>query len=181
MSLTTATLIPGLLLFAFGTLLLIGGRSAGTFCKALPRSPAAAVVLFGGAAAWFLFDLAHISNADLIVFSSPTPLVVGFGLLAVLSFKYAPDFLAVRGLAALALLAASPLLTAGFMNFAHWQINFYKVAVYVAIVLGIWLGAQPWRLRDFLNWLFARPGRPMGLGGLFAGYGLLLVVVAFTY
>jgi hypothetical protein len=181
MSLATATLIPGLLLFALGTLLLIGGASAGGFLKALPRSTAAAVVFFGGAAAWFLVNLAHISKADLIVFDNPRPLVIGFGVLALLSFKFAPDFLAVRGLAALVLLGASPLLAAGFMNFAHWQINFYKIAVYVAIALAIWLGAQPWRLRDFLNWLFARPTRPQALGGLLAGYGLLLVVVAFTY
>ncbi len=181
LTLTTATLIPGLLLFALGTLLLIGGAAAGAYLKALPRSPVAAVVFFGGAAAWFLNNVAHISKADLIVFDSPTPLVVGFGVLAALSFKFAPDFLAVRGLAALALLGASPLLAAGFMNFEHWQIHFYKVAVYVAITLAIWLGAQPWRLRDFFNWLFARPARSSALGGALAGYGLLLVIVAFTY
>jgi hypothetical protein len=43
------------------------------------------------------------------------------------------------------------------------------------------LGAQPWRLRDFFGWLFARPGRARSLGGALAGYGLLLAIVAFTY
>jgi hypothetical protein len=50
--------------------------------------------------------------------------------------------------------------------------------VYVAIALAIWLGAQPWRLRDFLGWLFARPARSRGLGALFLAYGLVLCVAA---
>jgi hypothetical protein len=53
--------------------------------------------------------------------------------------------------------------------------------VYVAIALAIWLGAQPWRMRDFLTWLFARSQRTQLVGGVLAGYGLLLAIVAFTY
>jgi hypothetical protein len=53
-------------------------------------------------------------------------------------------------------------------------------AVYLAIALAIWLGAQPYRLRDFLTWLFARPGRSRALGVLFAAYGLVLCGAAFT-
>ena len=54
-------------------------------------------------------------------------------------------------------------------------------AVYVALGLAIWLGAQPYRLRDFFSWLFARPGRARGVGGALAGYGLILCGVAFSY
>jgi hypothetical protein len=51
--------------------------------------------------------------------------------------------------------------------------------VYVAISLAIWLGAQPWRLRDFLNWLFAKEGRSRGFGGFLVAYGALLCGVSF--
>ena len=50
-----------------------------------------------------------------------------------------------------------------------------------AIVAAILLGGYPYRLRDFFGWLFARPGRPRALGALFASYGLLLSILAFTY
>jgi hypothetical protein len=53
--------------------------------------------------------------------------------------------------------------------------------VYVGIAAAIWLGAQPWRMRDWLNWLFIVPGRAKIAGGIAAGYGLLLCGVAFTY
>jgi hypothetical protein len=54
-------------------------------------------------------------------------------------------------------------------------------AVKLRSALAIWLGAQPWRMRDFLTWLFARPGRPRSIGGLVTVYGLVLAIVAFTY
>jgi hypothetical protein len=39
----------------------------------------------------------------------------------------------------------------------------------------------PYRLRDFFQWLFARPARARTLGGGLLAYGLLLIVVAFSY
>jgi hypothetical protein len=52
--------------------------------------------------------------------------------------------------------------------------------VYLCIAIAIWLGAQPWRLRDFLSWVFARQARSRGLGALFVAYGAVLVAAAFT-
>jgi hypothetical protein len=179
MSLTVATLIPGLILLALGVPLVVGHSGFASALKAFPRSTAAAYVFFGGGAAWFLYAIWHLSPADFGDYRKL--LFAAFTLIAVLSFKCAPDFLAVRGGCVLVLMGAMPLLDAGYMNFDHWQINFYKVLVYVGITLAIWLGAQPWRLRDFLAWLFARPGRARGIGGALAGYGLLLSLVAFTY
>jgi hypothetical protein len=36
-------------------------------------------------------------------------------------------------------------------------------------------------MRDFITWLFARPGRARGVGSVIAAYGLVLTGVAFTY
>lgn len=179
MSLTLATLLPGLILLALGVPLLVGHSGFAAVLKAFPRSSTAASVFFGGGAAWFLYVIWHLSPADFGDYRKL--LFAAFAIIAALSFKCVPDFLSVRGLCVLVLMAAMPLLDAGYMNFDHWQINFYKVFVYVCITLAIWLGAQPWRLRDFLGWLFARPGRSRKLGGALAGYGLLLTAVAFTY
>ena len=179
MSLTVATLIPGLLLLALGVPLLLNHPGWAAILKSFPRSRPAAYVFFGSGAAWFLYGIWHLSPADFGEYR--TYLFIGFAAVAVLSFKCVPDFLAVRGLATLILMGAMPLLDAGFMNFEHTQIFLYKIAVYVGIAAAIWLGAQPWRLRDFFAWLFARPARTRGVGGALAGYGLLLAIVAFTY
>lgn len=179
MSLTLATLIPGLLLLALGVPLLLNHSGFAAMLKAFPRSPAAAYLFFGVGAAWFLHAIWHLSAADFGEYR--VYLFIGFLLIAVLSFKCVPDFLAVRGLATIVLMGAMPLLDAGFMNFEHGQIVLYKIAVYLAILAAVWLGAQPWRLRDFFGWLFAQPGRARGVGGALAAYGAVLAIVAFTY
>jgi len=54
-------------------------------------------------------------------------------------------------------------------------------AVYAGIVVAIYLGAVPFRLRDFLGWVFNRPVRSRIVGGTLAAYGFLLAAIAFTY
>jgi hypothetical protein len=179
MSLLLATLIPGLLLLALGVPLLLANPGFIAALKALPRSVAAAYVIFGGAAAWFLYNIWHLSMADFGDYR--VPLFFAFAAIAALAFKCVPDFLAVRGMCVIVLLGAWPVLMAGYMVWNYPQIYFLKVFVYLCIVLAIWLGTQPWRLRDFFEWLFARSGRTRGAGGLLAAYGLLLAIIAFTY
>jgi hypothetical protein len=179
MSLLLATLLPGLALIALGLPLLLNSSRVVAGLKALPRSTSAAYVLFGVGAAWFLWNVWHLSAADFGEYR--TLLTIGFLAVAVLAFKCVPDFLAVRGLCVLMLLAASPLLMAGYMNYGHPAIYLYKVLVYVGIVLAIWLGASPFRLRDFFEWLFARASRTRAFGALALSYGVLLGIVAFTY
>lgn len=179
MSLTVATLIPGLLLLALGLPLCLNHPGWGAALRAFPRSTTAAYVFFGAGAAWFLHGIWNLSPADFGEYRGW--LFVGFLAVAVLSFKSVPDFLAVRGLCTLILMGAMPLLDAAYMEYGKPQRLLMVTLVYVAIASAIWLGAQPWRMRDFLAWLFAQPGRVRGVGGALAGYGVLLAVVAFTY
>lgn len=181
MSLTLATLIPGLLFIALGGALLTNNSGVISLLKGLPRSAGATYVFFGIGAAGFLYRVWHLSPAD---FGDHRGLLfIGFAAIAVLSFYCVPDFLAVRGLCVLVLVGAMPLLDAAYMEYDHPQRLFMVTPVFVALALAIWLGAQPWRLRDFFEWLF-RPGsgsRARGVGGALFTYGLLLAVVAFTY
>lgn len=181
MSLLLATLLPGLFLAVLGVLLLLNLPVVISTLKALPRSPAATLVLFGGGVLWFLARVATMAEADRILGSSNTPWVIGFAVLGVLAFKYAPDFLAVRGLSILILLAATPLLGAAFMEYGQPQRLFMVTLVYIAIAAAIYLAAVPYRLRDFFQWLFAAPGRARALGTGLLVYGLVLSAVAFTY
>ncbi len=179
MSLALATLLPGLLLLALGApLLLFAGGSAPAY-KAFPRSPAATWICFGAGSVWFLYIIWHLSPADFGDYRQL--LFVFFAILAALAFKCVPDFLAVRGACVLVLLGAMPLLDAAYMHYDRPQRLCLVSAVYVAIAAALWLGAQPYRLRDFLDWLFARPGRSRRLGGALAAYGLLLCGVALSY
>jgi hypothetical protein len=179
MTLLVATLIPGVFLLLIGLPLLAANAGVIAALKSFPRSATATWLCFGTGSAWFLYNIWTLSPADFGDYH--LPLFIAFAFIAALAFRCVPDFLAVRGLAILMLLAAMPLLMAGYMKFDHPQIYLQKGVIFVGIVLAIWLGAQPWRMRDFLQWLFARTERTRTVGGLLAAYGVLLAVVAFTY
>ncbi|WP_414664610.1 hypothetical protein [Horticoccus sp. 23ND18S-11] len=179
MSLTLATLIPGLLLILLGVPLVLNHSGYTAMLKAFPRSTAAAYLFFGAGAAWFLYAIWNLSPADFGEYR--TYLFIGFLIVAVLSFKCVPDFLAVRGLAAVVLMGAMPLLQAAYMEYDKPQRLLMVSIVYLALSGAIVLGAQPWRLRDFFSWLFAQPSRARGIGGALAAYGVVLSIVAFTY
>jgi hypothetical protein len=181
MSLFVATLLPGLLLAALGGLLCWNGAPVAANARALPRSTRAAWILFGGAALGFLWRLSRTGEADLIFFQTPAPVMIAFGALAVLAFIYTPDFLAVRGLAVLMLLAAEPLLAAAYMEWSHPQRLLMVTAVYLGLAASLYLAAYPFRLRDFFEWLFRTPGRARLIGAVILAYGVATSAAAFTY
>ena len=179
MSLLLATLIPGLMLIAAGALLLWNAPVVGATARAFPRSRRAAWVLFGAGAAWFLYIVAHLTEADFGNYK--VVLLIVFTAIAVLSFKHVPDFLAVRGLAVLILLAAGSFLSAAFMKFQYPQRLLMVTLVYAGIIASLFLAGYPYRLRDFFDWLFARPERARTVGAICGVYGLILAIVSFTY
>ena len=179
--LALATLIPGLFLVLLGAVFCWNGSVVAEKAKALPRSRGLSWVLFIIAAGWFIFRVSKLSEADLIFFQKPTFVMLGFGILAILSIIYTPDFLAVRALAILMLVAAEPLLGAAYMEWTHPQRLLMVTAVYVGITAALYLAAYPFRLRDFFEWLFRTAKRPRVLGAVLLGYGLVTTAAAFTY
>jgi hypothetical protein len=179
MSLFLATLLVGLALLLLGAVLAADTSFVRAALRAFPRSQTAAYLLFGGAAAWFLSRVAVLSEADFGQFRNQ--LFIGFAVVAVLAFFYVKEFLAVRGLAALVLLAAGPLLASAFGLYEVPARLLMVSAVYLALTAALVIGAQPWRLRDAIEWLQRVPGRARLVGSALAAYGVLLVGVAFTY
>jgi len=178
MSLFAASILPGIVLLVLGLPLAMDVSGVKAAIRAFPRSNSVGYVVFSAAAAWFLYNILHLSNADFGEYRYL--LFIGFALVAILAFRSVPDFLGVRGVCALILIGATPFLDAAYMQYDRPARLFMVSLVYVALALSIWLGAQPWRLRDFFAWLFARPARSRILGGLFVAYGIVLCGAAFS-
>lgn len=177
MSLFQATLATGIFLILFGAHFLWHGMASEKGAKAFPRSTTAACILMGAATAWFLYKVMHLGPADFGQYKKL--LFILFLVVAAGSFYFVPDFLAVRGLAALTLLTASALLSASYMHFGPALI--LKVFVYIFIVVALILGSTPYKLRNFLEWLYKSEMRPKIFGGIFAVYGLVLTGISFSY
>ncbi|TVP81788.1 MAG: hypothetical protein EA353_01170 [Puniceicoccaceae bacterium] len=178
MTLFQATLFTGIFLLAFGGHFLWHGMRSAKSVQAFPRSQTATVLLLGTATAWFLYMITQLGPADFGDYKHL--LFVLFLVVAIGSFFYVPDFLAVRGLAALMLLTAGALLDAAYMELPTARL-FLVSFVYFAIIIALILGANPYKMRDFLEWLYKKEPRPRIFGGLFAAYGLLLLGVALSY
>ena len=180
MSLTAATLVTSILFLVMGLALSIPSTAVLSMLKGFPRSTPASFVLLGAGTLGFLYRVAHLSPADFGDYRNF--LLFAFATLAVLALFLVPDFLAVRGLAVCVLVGAMPLLDAAYMEYGHPQRLFMVTPIYlIALPAAIWLGAQPWRMRDFLEWLL-RPGpRARVLGGVLLAYAIVLGAVAFTY
>ncbi len=178
MSLFTATLIPGLVLLAAGAFLFLMREKVEKLATKSLRSMPAAIFTMGLGGGWFLYHVAQLGEADFGNYR--TLLLVFFLGVGLLSFFHVRDFLAVRGAAILWLLIAKVLLDAAFMQPQTSRLLLVGL-VYIGILLALYLGTVPFRLRDFFDWLFGRESRVKFFGSLFAGYGLVLCLVSFTY
>jgi len=174
-----ATLLPGVVLLVAGLLLLWNPPFLEKQAMRFLRSKPAAIVTFGSGTLWFLYHLSNLGMADFGAYR--LPLMVLFGATGVAAFFYVEDFLPVRGLAVLALLSSAVLLNAAYMRYDEPQRLFMVGFVYVMILVALYLGALPYRLRDFFEWLWKGSGKARVLGLVLGGYGLLLTCVAFTY
>jgi hypothetical protein len=86
------------------------------------------------------------------------PMLLAIVIGAVLAWKYVEEFLAVRAIGMLALLAAEPLLEAAFMRHETSRLLLVLLA-YVWIINGLFWVGMPWVLRDQIAWLTAKMQR----------------------
>jgi hypothetical protein len=175
MTLSTAYLLTGAAFVVPGAALASGAAPAYSALRAFPRSLPAAVVFFGGAAAWFLWGINNLSESDLAGF--PRGLMLGiFGATALLSFKFLRDLLAVRGLGILLLLSARALLDIGYMQ--QPKNLLLSSLAYLFVVLGLLWGVSPHRFRDWLGWILERRTRALVSGIVFLALGAANVLAA---
>lgn len=164
--------IVGLALLGSHLYALLQAGSCQKWLKSFPRSRAAGTVLVLIAGLWSfvlidtmdLGEFSHLRNVMLIAVAAGT----------FLAWRYVEEFLAVRALGMLALLAADPLLEAAFLRPEESRLLLVVLA-YAWIVLGLFWVGMPWVLRDQISWLIGNKGRfkAASLGGIV--YGALLV------
>ncbi|MGB8169561.1 MAG: hypothetical protein WCF18_18820, partial [Chthoniobacteraceae bacterium] len=173
-----ALIITGLWLIALHALALVKIKAVQEWLRVFPRSKSMGTVLLVAATAWSWW---LINTIDLGEFSNwRDRLKVIIPVAAVLTYLYADEFLAVRSLGMLVLLAAEPLLEAAFMRPEVTRL-FLVTLVYVWIGFALfWIG-MPYTLRDQINWVIGSETR--WRAAVYAGlaYGALLLVLPATY
>ncbi len=167
-SLRSAGLITGLLLLLAGMLGLVMPDSVRKFLIGLPRSRSVGLALLVVAALWSFWLLATMEMGEFSSFRQP--LLIGLPIGFFLVLRFVDEFLAVRALGILCLLAAEPMLDAAFLRHETSRL-LITVFAYLLIVLGLLWVTMPYLLRDQINWVTRGASRWRSLSAIVLLYG----------
>src|SRR6266568_180549 len=142
-----------------------------------PRSSVAGVVLLTICLAWTFWLVATIQMGEFSSFRRPLFIALPIGY--VLALRFVDEFLAVRALGILCLLAAEPLLDAAFLRYETSRL-LVTVFAYVLVVAGLFWVMIPYLLRDQINWSAQSTPRWRTLHAVCFVYGAAILAFAFT-
>lgn len=178
-SLSLFTLLTAVVLLVVGLPLAVQPRRFEPLVRAFPRHRATAVatLLLGGG--WFLWEVLQLGPSD---FGNYRHLLFAlFAATLVASLFYVRDFLAVRGVAILTLMAAHVGLQSAYGLYEIPARLFLVSILYLLIVAALYFGTVPYRMRDCIRFLYADLWRMRLFGSVFSAAGLGLLVCIALY
>src|ERR1700681_1643220 len=177
LSLQTVGLIAGSLLILLSLPGILKPSLVQNWARRLPRSRMGGSVFLAGALVWSFWLLATMEMGEFSSFRRPLLIALPIGYVLVL--RFVDEFLAVRALGILCLLAAEPLLEAAFFRYETSRL-FVTVFAYLLIVAGLFWVTMPYLLRDQINWSAGSNARWRLLQGIALCYGVVILALAIT-
>ncbi|MFV0336904.1 MAG: hypothetical protein ACK5LK_01495 [Chthoniobacterales bacterium] len=171
-------LIVGLLLLASHGLALLRPEATKSFLKKFPRNSFVGTLLLAIAAIWAFFLLGTMDLGEFARHRST--MQIATIVIALLTWFFVDEFLAVRSLGMLLLLAAELLLCSAFLEATPWRLLLVILA-YAWIILGLFWVGMPYTLRNQITWITSSAIRLRlaSLGGLAYGAALILASLIF--
>lgn len=177
LSLQTAGVLAGLFLLFVSLPGLVRPDPVRNWAIALPRSRGAGFVLLTIAFVWSFWLLYTMEMGEFSSFRRPLLIALPVGFFLVL--RFVDEFLSVRALGILFLLAAEPLLEAAFLRYETSRL-LVTVFAYLLIIAGLFWVTMPYLLRDHIGWATRNPGRWRLVNLAGAVYGAVILGLAFT-
>ncbi len=175
--LRTAGVLAGLFLLLVSLPgIVLPGPVRGALAK-LPRSKVAGIVLLTLAFIWSFWLLATMEMGEFSGFRRPLMIALPIGY--ALTLWFVDEFLAVRALGILFLLAAEPLLEAAFLRYEPSRL-LVTVFAYILIVIGLFWVTMPYLLRDHIASASRSIGVWISLNALALLYGATILFFALT-
>lgn len=188
LSLFTVGLILAIWLIGIHALMLAKPGMMQGFLKKFPRDPMMGQILLGIGLAWFWLLVApphwgilSSLSMDLGEFNGAKPILrvlvpVSLFLVAI-SVR---DFLAVRALGVVGLMAASPLLESAFLKDPSSRL-LVPIYAYALLTASMFCVGMPYLFRDVVTWATADQKRWTMLSLAGFGYGVATLVCAFAF
>ena len=172
-SLQSAGLVAGALLVLLSLAAIFS--PARTLLPQFPRSRTAGAAFLTVDLIWSFWLLATMEMGEFSNFRRPLLFILPIGFFLVL--KFVDEFLAVRALGILCLLAAEPLLDAAFLRPEIGRL-LVTVLAYLMIVAGLIWVTMPYLLRDQINWSANNAGRWRLVAGITLVFGVTILTCA---
>ena len=176
-SLHAAGIVVGLFLLLLGAAGLLSPAAFQEFIKKLPRSRVAGIILLSIALIWNVWLLATIEMGEFASFRRPLLIAMPIGYVLIL--RFVDEFLAVRALGILCLLAAEPLIDAAFLRYELSRLV-VTVFAYLLVIAGLFWVTMPYLLRDQISWTTRNNTRWRLVNGVALLYGAVTLVLAVT-
>lgn len=179
MELFQLSIITSVLLFATGILFVSGRNSVQSLVLGFPRSLKMSVFLLALGLFWFIAR--HVMNLTEADFGEYRWYIGGIAIfIGVSSYVFVQDFLAVRALCILALFYSREVLDAAFLQEPDTRLFLVSI-IYLLVAGALYFGAWPYRMRDFLGWLFDKPSRRSSFGLGLLGCAMVVLGLSFSY
>ncbi len=178
MNLYLSTYLFAAILLAVGIPFALFAKSAKSPSFEFLRSSKAALATFGGGGLWFLYALSQLGEADFG--DIKIALIAIFGIAGILAFFYLSDFLSVRGLSIIGLMLSAEFLDSAYMQEPPSRLILVSLT-YIVVLLSLYFGAVPYRLRDLLTWLYEKPSRISSFGLLLCACAAALIAASLFY
>lgn len=190
LSLSSAGIVVGIYLVTAHALMLAKPAQAQGWLKKLPRNYNAGVYTMSLGMIWFwllvapdlrgTFSFLGSLSMDLGEFNKLKPLLqIAVPLACVGLCTQVREFLFVRGLGVVAMVAAAPILKAAFLEEPSSRV-LLSLFAYLLLTAGMFWVSLPYTFRDAVNWATKTPTRwtALVIGGL--GYGGVLLILSIT-
>lgn len=168
-------IVLGLALLGTHLWALLKPAEAQRFLRAFPRNYTWGVVLLSIGFAWSMLIIQYMDMGEFFHLRGWFLMIVPAGFAGVLI--YVKEFLSVRALGCLMLLAAGPVLASAFLQ-PQLSRLLLPLLAYTWIGAGMFFVGMPFLMRDWIQWATANAGRWKLLALSGAAYGALLLVVA---
>lgn len=146
--------------------------------KRFPRNDKLGTILVIIAFAWSFIIWSCMDLGEFFKIEKPVQMILVAGCVGVII--YVKEFLAVRSLGFLMILAAAPILDSAFLKEPQTRLLIVAIAYAIALKGMFWVG-MPYLLRDQINWVLAKDNR-YKIGAIAgAVYGLVVLICAVVW
>ena len=177
LKLSTLSIILGLIVALPSVYGLLKPKAFAEAVRRFPRHTPVGYVLMLLGTAWFLCYVSQESVSDFA--GMKKYFYILFGGVGIGACFFVQDYLPVRGLAVLFLLAAKLMVDTARWEKTEWYLVITTWA-YALAIAGMWFTISPWRLRDILNWSVATESRTRLTSGVRVAFGLFVIILGLT-